>query len=664
MRFQSISVSLVTRSLLLLAALIAVPAVAGPKDKSPPGKGNVLVGAASRSVLPLVEGGYGYLEAGFPDRSDPHDPGILVPAWDDGRIAVGNGDGNSYWVHDDLRTAAVAIDDPRSKEIVVIVASDLYMIFRVDAEVMREKAAARLPPGIARKLKVVITATHNHHGPDTAFDVNHAWYEHMVEQVVATIIEAVSSRRPARLHVAAGTHWFGMNDGTDPQIFDPNLNVMQAIDTRGRTIATLVQWNLHPEATLGWSPPVDVIEDDCRSLGLTGDGCSAEGRYFTADFPGILRQDLQGAYGGEVLFLNGALGVLVGPGGADVWEVTEKFPLGNQLVAPAGATAPGGGDNYRQRNFRRTVVIGEQLAAAVTRLLDLAVKIEQPRVSYDSQSFYTYLSNFGFRVLLVVDPATGRTRLGHEPPLLYDCPLTGPKNGDTCEPDDFVSGIDPNIGEQFRLGNHLQSAVEYVRIGPVGIMFLPGEIPGELTMGLPAGFRASPEDWYEEARDRHAFGDEYTIPGYTRRRMADDYKWTIGLGSDQLGYFIPLSNYRVYCVGDVFAGPGTCAGLNQAGFIEFPDSIAGSTCKLITEDPSQLARYPADIAQVIAASCRYGQVLGEADGHYEETNSAGWDLVEDMMRVVGELTGNPDPTEVNPQFPGWWQGYLPPGDLP
>jgi homoserine acetyltransferase len=67
---------------------------------------------------------------------------------------------------------------------------------------------------------------------------------------------------------------------------------------------------------------------------------------------------------------------------------------------------------------------------------------------------------------------------------------------------------------------------------------------------------------------------------------------------------------------------------------------------------------------VIAGSCRYGQTLDEADGHYEETNAAGWDLVEDMMTVVGEITGSTDATEVNPDFPGWWQNFLPPGDLP
>jgi hypothetical protein len=138
----------------------------------------------------------------------------------------------------------------------------------------------------------------------------------------------------------------------------------------------------------------------------------------------------------------------------------------------------------------------------------------------------------------------------------------------------------------------------------------------------------------------------------------------IGLGSDQLGYFIPLSNFRVYCVADGFVGPGTCAALHAAGLIEFPDAVAGATCKRITEDPDALAAYPSPYNQLIAASCRYGQAFDEADGHYEETNSAGWDMVQDMMDAVGALTGNFDATEVNPAFPGWWEGYLPPGDLP
>jgi hypothetical protein len=647
-----------TRTVGLAVLAVTLAAVVAPTGC---GRDMVLAGAASRSVLPLVDGSLDYLDAGFPDRQDPTDPGIVVPAWDDGRIAVGNGDSISHWVHDDLRVTALAIDDPRSADLVVIVASDLYMIFRTDGDEIRAKAAAMLPSGLADRMRVVISANHNHHGPDTAFDVNHSWYEHMTDQAAAAVVEAVQTRRLARLRVAAGEHWFGMNDSTDPQIFDPRLNALQVVNVHGDVIATAVQWNNHPEGTLGYHPPQSVIADDCVELGLSGSDCDAEGRYFTADYPGVLRQDLQARYGGEVLYMNGALGVLIGPGGAHVWEVTPDYPLGNQLVAPAGAEPAGGGSDYTARNFRRTAVIGEQLALAVERILDDSEPVAEPRVSYDVETFYTRLSNIGFRFLLVVDPGTGFTALGHNVPVLYNCDL--PASDATCTPDGGAAEPDPVVGS-IRVGDHLHSAVEYVRIGDVGMMFLPGEIPGELTAGLPSGFRSHPEDWYEEPPGRHAFGDDYTIPGYTSNRMDDAYRWTIGLGSDELGYFIPISNFRVLCVADLLIGSGACEQLYLAGAIEFSDSVAGTTCKAITDDPSLLLNYPEPARTAVAASCRYGQALGEADGHYEETNAAGWDMAQDMMDAVAAITGNDDATEVNPDFPGWWQGYLPPGDLP
>lgn len=660
--------ALLTVVVLALALPVLPAAAAAGGDRSPAtrpvagglpyGAGDIVrVGAASRSVLPLVDGGYEYLDAGFPARGDAFDPGIVVPQWDDGRIAVGNGDGVSYWVRDDLRVSAMVVDDPRSPNAVALVSSDLYMIFRNDAEQIRDKVASQLPQSQVRRLKVVVTATHNHHGPDTAFDVNHVWYEHMTDQAAAAVVEAMRSRRPATLHVAAGEHWFGQNDGTDPQILDPRLQVLQARDVRGRVIATAVQWNDHPEGTLGWGPPREHIEDDCAVLGLTGDDCEAEGRYFTADYAGILRQDLEARYGGEVLYFNGALGVLIGPGGAHVWEVDEEHPLGNQLVAPAGATAPGGGTDYTQRNFRRTEIIGEQLAAAVVRLLDGAELVTAPRVSYAVQPFVVRLSNFGFRVLLVVDPATGFADLGHLPAELLVCP-DAPADYSTCAGDGFANAHDDTVGVDHRVGDHLSSAVEYVRIGSVGMMFLPGEIPGELTIGLPAGFRTSPENWYEEPPGRHAFGDDFTTPGYVTNLMHDEYEWTIGLGSDQLGYVIPISNFRVKCVADEFL-PGLCAQAHAAGEIEFADGVAGETCKRITDDPAALAEYSGVGALVVGASCRYGQALGEAEGHYEETNSASWDLAQAMLDAVGALTGDTNPEQVNPAFPGWWQGHLP-----
>jgi hypothetical protein len=141
--------------------------------------------------------------------------------------------------------------------------------------------------------------------------------------------------------------------------------------------------------------------------------------------------------------------------------------------------------------------------------------------------------------------------------------------------------------------------------------------------------------------------------------MDDEYRWVVGLGNDELGYAVPLSDYRVYCVADDLAGPGTCAFLHANGVIEFPDAIAGATCKAVTEDPSLLVNY-GDAAEAVAGSCRYGQAFDEADDHYEETNSVGWDLETDILAAVARLTGNDDPSVVNPDFPGWWSGLTPP----
>ena len=108
----------------------------------------------------------------------------------------------------------------------------------------------------------------------------------------------------------SGDHRFGQSDGRDPLIVDPRLNVLRVVfDGDGdRTIATVVQWASHPETTLGWEPPGDYTEQ-CAAKGWAADDCSADGRYFTADYPGIVRERVQAALGGEVLYFNGAIGL-------------------------------------------------------------------------------------------------------------------------------------------------------------------------------------------------------------------------------------------------------------------------------------------------------------------------------------------------------------------
>ncbi len=646
----------------VLVGMLAVPVVAAasppPEISSQAGPNGgpavIKVGAASRSVLPTVDGSHDYLAGVVPDPQDPFSPGLFVPAWDQGRVAVGNGDADSHWVHDDMQVTAVAFQPQQGKNITVVVAANLYMIFGTDGDVIRERVAALVGPSVADRLEIAISADHNHHGPDTAFDINHEWYDLMIDQAAAAVAEAIAELRPARLDVAQTDHHFGLRDSRDPQVLDPTLGVLRATATNGSTIATLLFWANHPETTLFWEPPADGIVDDCAQIGL--DPCTFEDRYFTADFPGWATRIIEERLGGEAAYFNGAVGGLITPLGANVWEVDEEAPLGLGLVPPVGAEPPLGASDFQQRNFRRAYLIGRELATAALTALESAAPVTRPTVEYDVATFYTRMSNIGFRLLLVRGD-DGFTSLGHTPGMLYTCPATGPKDDTTCAPDGFATEADPVVGE-IRAGDHARTRAAYLRIGPVGMMWLPAEVVPESTIGMPAGYPATPEQWHADDLTLHASGDAYLTSGYAKNRMSDQYRWIVGLGNDELGYAVPLSDYRVLCVADALAGDGTCQSLFDAEVIEFPDAVAGATCKAITEDPSLLPDDDA-AATALSASCRYGQAFGEAEDHYEETNSAGWDLEADILAAVGTLTGSDDPTVVNPDFAGWWIGNVP-----
>ena len=122
--------------------------------------------------------------------------------------------------------------------------------------------------------------------------------------------------------------------------------------------------------------------------------------------------------------------------------------------------------------------------------------------------------------------------------------------------------------------------------------------------------------------------------------MHDRYEWTIGLGSDQLGYIMPISNFRVQCVADEFM-PGACAQPLRRRRHRVPRRGRGHDVQGDHRGPGRArGQDPHSPCSAITASCKYGQALGEANGHYEETNSASWDLAPTMLDAVGVLTGD------------------------
>jgi hypothetical protein len=643
--------------ILLAASLGACAAPPGDAATAPDGW---QAGAASRSVLPTQDGTHAYADpARLPLDTDATDPGVFVAAFDQGEIHVGNGRDQAHWVRDDLRVRVLALQRSATGPLVAIVATDLYMVFSPDADELRRRVREVVPPALGARLEVLVTATHNHHGPDTAFHVNPEWYSFFLDQATEAVRDAVSRLEPATLRAAEGTHYFGASDLNGIRVFDPTLGTLQARAPDGRVIGTLVQWANHPESTLNWSPPAADIAEACATLGWTGPACDANGRYLTADFPGVLSRWLGRRIGGEVLYVNGAIGAMASPLGVPAWEVTDRAPVGDGYTVPAGAQPPGmDGTAFDVRNFRKAVLIGEQLGAAVETLLTSAAPLADPRLEVAYEPFFTRMSNIGFRKLAVIDAESGRPAIGYMPGPLYVCPAQGPKTEASCRDDGRAVEADPVVGT-IRVGDHTRTAVALLRLGEVSLLFMPGEVPGELVIGLPAEVRAHPTRWQDDQPALHAPVATLEIPGYVKRQLPGTYRWAVGLGNDELGYILPIADYRVKCVADQLAGPGTCARLHAAGAIDFPDAVSGARCKALTDDPAQAAALPEPARHAVLGSCRYGQALGQAQGHYEETNSVGWDAAQDMFDAVTRLTGTRDTTMVNERFAGYWHRHTP-----
>jgi hypothetical protein len=627
----------------VVVAVVLLAACSGDDGGGDDGAGGedagFLAGAASRSVLPTVDGERAFLDEapGWGDDMDPDDPGVFVPEWDQGQVDVGNGRDDGSWVHDDLRASALALQ--AGDDLLVMASVDVYMVFAIDAAEIERRARALLPGDVADDARIIVSATHLHEGPDTAFSVNDDWYDLMADETAAAIAEAVDRLEPASVAAAAGEHQFGAADARDPRILDPRVNVLsvRAADDDA-TIATVVQWASHPETTLGWAPPIDLTEA-CAAKGWTGDDCTAEGRYFTADYPGVLRTRLQAELGGEVLFLNGAIGSQIGPGEAEVWSTTPDELVDGPSVAPEGAEPVEGAEDLFDENFARTAAIGDQLSLRVLSLLDGAEAVA-PSLSWREQAFFSRLTNIGFRLLL----ADGD--LGWQDPVGYTCDGR-PFTEETCTDagpaveDDPV--LTPLVDSQIRVADVLRTRLVWVEIGEVGFLFMPGELPPELVTGLPDDFASDVDAYYDEP-DLHATGDDYAIPGAFLDLVPTEQTFTIGLGGDELGYWVPINEVRLKCL-DLVMPPGggyTCERLFDEGFLVTPDAVAGPTCRALLDEPDAAILPPEGAARdALANVCRYGQALGrelgEPAGHYEETNSAGWDLVDDTWAAAEQL---------------------------
>ncbi|MES1914929.1 MAG: hypothetical protein MHM6MM_006949, partial [Cercozoa sp. M6MM] len=273
--------------------------------------------------------------------------------------------------------------------------------------------------------RFLVSASHNHHGPETSMGVNRSYLRDHFKQLVDATREACSQMQAVSLSVGSVLHYFGQGDKRDPHVLDPKLTVMELKPVSPRTetpLAVLAQWSMHPEVTLGARLPCPPPE---------GDDCVTRNAHITGDFVGDFERSclrLTGAQ--ECLFVNGAIGNLIVPWGV-IWD-SEKpgcEGLGDGRTPPAGC-------EDLPRNFRRSYLIGNELALAVRDVLTgHAMDPLRPRVGLvpmrslkgaktSFRRVYTsvYMNNALFQVGMAKLPRTQRPLgIGHELRELYTC---------------------------------------------------------------------------------------------------------------------------------------------------------------------------------------------------------------------------------------------------
>lgn len=192
-------------------------------------------------------------------------------------------------IHDPLYARILVLRE--GGKTVAVVGLDLLGFYRNDVEDLRRLAGLDT---------VFVAATHTHSGPDTlglwgprigSSGVDLAYHTRLKTKVAEALKLLLTQLRPVTASAGHGElDPRGLcRDSRDPQVIDPDLNVLRLVGKDGKAVATVVNWSCHPEV-----------------LGR-------ENMLITADYPGPLCARVEEKTGGACVFLNGMIGGLMTP---------------------------------------------------------------------------------------------------------------------------------------------------------------------------------------------------------------------------------------------------------------------------------------------------------------------------------------------------------------
>lgn len=294
--------------------------------------GELRAGASKKAITPDLKAGAPVFLAGFGQN----------------RVATA--------VHDDLFVRCLALS--AGGKPVALCGVDSVGLFLDDVQKIRER--------VGSAADVVVAALHDHEAPDTmglwgpalgVSGINEQYNQLVVERVAEAIAEAVRSLRPARVKLARvqtpELDGF-IYDNRPPVVHDSELVVLSASDKAGKPIATLVNWANHPE-TLG-----------------------SKNTEITADYPAYFHRRLEERVGGVAVLLNGAVGGMQSPLGAEVRD-------------------PVTGEPAQKDSFRKAEIIGCRVADLAAEAVGKSKPVRIGAIAFREKGIRIPVSNQGFR---------------------------------------------------------------------------------------------------------------------------------------------------------------------------------------------------------------------------------------------------------------------------
>ena len=304
--------------------------------------------------------------------------GIYLAGFGNNRIATGKAD--DYWAR------AVVIEHGATK--FAIVSIDVLGYYAKANYYGLSEVQKLIDPktGIS---EILLTSTHNHEAPDTIGpwgmnalrDGKYPKYLRFIDrQIAKAVMIAAKATAPARMKLGAtdprrSPSIAGMQTrthGRPPDFFDDELRVMQFIEganrSRGRVIATLINWNTHPESM-----------ENKNTL-------------MTSDFPHAVRDSVEKRYGGTAIYISGDIGAVEIIGDSNTKPTDRARFDGKEFPLSAKNNRP----DY---TIERTYAIGRDVAKAVFDALDRGESSDVRAVELKKAVMRAPMDNQGYAFL-------------------------------------------------------------------------------------------------------------------------------------------------------------------------------------------------------------------------------------------------------------------------